>query len=118
MTGSGTAIERIELPEPLGVIRPVRFERQHWHRLGRAEGELLVGYDAADRPVRVEYHWVRWLSRADRRLPDVYTAELWARRPAGDWLYIVRPGLDRFATVAHTDLAPLLARHLAIELGD
>lgn len=118
MTASGGAIERITLPEPLGAIRPVRFERQHWHRLGRAEGDLSIGYDAADRPVRVEYHWIRWLSRANPALGDVYTAELWARRPEGDWLYIVRPGLDRFATVAHADLAPLLARHLNIELAD
>lgn len=118
MTRRDAAIERIELPEPLGVIRPLRFEHQHWHRLGRAEGELTIGFDATDRPVRVEYHWWRWLSRADPRLEDVYTAELWARRPLGDWLYLVRPGLDRFATVAHADLAPLLARHLDIDLGD
>lgn len=118
MTASPSTIARIELPEPLGVIRPLRFERQHWHRLGRAEGELSIGYDAADRPVRVEYHWIRWLSRANPALDDVYTAELWARRPEGDWLYIVRPGLDRFATVAHADLAPLMARHLDIDLGD
>ena len=108
---------RVVLPEPLGAIRPVRTERQHWHRRGRAEGELSIGFDEADRPVRIEYHWVRWFSRANPALPDVYTAELWARRPDGLWLYIVRPGLDRFATVAHRDLAPLLARHLGIDLG-
>ncbi len=111
------SFERIVLPEPLGALRPVRSELQRWHRLGRAEGELSIGYDTADRPVRIEYHWIRWLSLADPALPDVYTAELWARRPQGDWLYIVRPGLDRFALVAHHELAPLLARHLGIELG-
>ncbi len=109
---------RIPLPEPLGTIRPVRVEHQHWHRIGRAEGELVIGYDAEGRPVRIEYHWVRFLSRANPALADVYTAELWARRPDGDWLYIVRPGLDRFASVAHRDLAPHLARHLGIDLGD
>jgi hypothetical protein len=50
---------RIELPEPLTGLRPVRRERQRWQRLGRAEGELEIGYDAGDRPVRVEYHWAR-----------------------------------------------------------
>lgn len=116
MASSWTIKDRILLPEPLGGIRPVRFEHQHWQRRGRAMGELEIGYDAHDRPVRIEYHWIRWLSRADPAAADVYTAELWARRPTGDWLYIVRPGLDRFATVAHAELAPLLARHLNIHL--
>ncbi|MCS6780552.1 MAG: hypothetical protein NZ555_12730 [Geminicoccaceae bacterium] len=116
MNKSWTIADRIVLPEPLGGIPPVRFEHQHWQRLGRAEGELDIGYDEQDRPVRIEYHWIRYFSRANPALADVYTAELWVRRPRGDWLYIVRPGLDRFAVVAHADLAPLLARHLNIDL--
>ena len=47
---------RHELPEPLTGLRPVRTERQRWLRHGRGEGELKIGYDASDRPVRVEYH--------------------------------------------------------------
>ena len=105
------------LPEPLGAIRPVRRERQSWQRLGRAEGELEIGYDSAGLPVRVEYHWARYLSRADPRLADVYTAELWARRPAGDWLYLLRPGVGGFINVAHDRVRPLLARHLGVDPG-
>ncbi|MCS6879217.1 MAG: hypothetical protein N2038_07265 [Geminicoccaceae bacterium] len=108
--------ERIELPEPLGGVRPVRFARYHWCRIGRAEGQLDIGFDAAGRPVRIEYHWIRYVSRTDPKLEDVYTAELWVRRPDGDWFYIVRPGLDHFVIVPHRDLAPLLARRLDIDL--
>lgn len=108
---------RLALPEPLGAIRPVRSESQRWHRLGRAEGELLVGYDAGDRTVRVEYHWVRWLSRANPALEDVYTAELWARQPLGGWHYLLRPERDSFVTLAHQDVREVLARHLNVDVG-
>ena len=108
---------RIELPEPLGALRPVRTERQRWQRLGRAEGELVLGYDPTDRPVRVEYHWVRWLSRAHADMADVYTAELWARRPAGDWLYLLRPERTSFVPVPHARVRPLLAQHLNVDVG-
>lgn len=108
---------RIELPEPVGVVRPTRTERQRWHRLGRAEGELIVGYDAADRAVRVEYHWVRWLSRAQPGLSDVYTAELWARRPGGDWLYLLRPERTCFVPVLHARVRAVLAQHLNLDVG-
>lgn len=109
---------RIELPEPLGAVRAVRTERQRWHRLGRAEGELIIGYDATDRPVRVEYHWVRWLSRAHPGMADVYTAELWARRAAGDWLYLLRPERAGFVAVPHSRVRTLLAQHLNVDVGD
>ena len=39
--------------------------------------------------MRVEYHWARYLSRANPNLPDVCTAELRVRRPDGDWLYLL-----------------------------
>mgnify|MGYP005859528929 CR=1 FL=1 len=112
-----TMTDRTLLPEPLTGVRPVRFEHQHWHRLNRAEGELEVGYDARDRPVRVEYHWVRWFSRADPAQADVYTAELWVRQPDGGWLYLVRPGTDRFVAVPHDDVRRIFARHLDLETG-
>ncbi len=105
------------LPEPLTGLRAVRRERQRWQRLGRAEGELDIGYDAHDRPVRVEYHWVRYLSAADPRLADVYTAELWVRQADGDWLYLLRPGAAHFAKVPHAGLRPLLVRHLGLDPG-
>ena len=112
------AAARIDLPEPLGGVRPVRRERQRWQRLGKAEGELDVGYDAGGRPVRVEYHWARYFSRANPDVADVYTAELWARRPDGDWLYLVRPGAAAFATVRHADVRRLMALHLNLDAGD
>ncbi len=62
-----------------------------------AEGELEIGYDAGDRVVRVEYHWVRLFSRANPQVPDVYTAELWVRQRGGDWLYLVH---NRYLLVA------------------
>lgn len=105
------------LPEPLNVVRPERVESQRWHRLGRAAGELVVGYDIEDLMVRVEYHWVRWLSQANPALDDVYTAELWARQPSGGWLYLLRPQRDSFATLAHEDVRTLLARHLNVDVG-
>jgi hypothetical protein len=108
---------RIELPEPLTGLRPVRRERQRWQRLGRAEGELEVGYDAEDWPVRVEYHWARYLSGADPNLPDVYTAELWVRQPDGDWLYLVRPTGGGFRRVPHARVRELFARHLGLDAG-
>lgn len=106
-----------ELPEPLTGVRPVRTERQRWLRHGRGEGELKIGYDASDRPVRVEYHWVRNLSRANPGLPDVYTAELWVRQPDGDWLYFLRPTGTRFVRVGHDLVRPLLAQHLGLDTG-
>lgn len=109
--------DRIVLPEPLSGLRPVRRERQRWQRLGRAEGELEIGYDAQDRPVRVEYHWVRYFSRANPALPDVYTAELWVRQPEGDWLYLIRPTADAFERVSHADVREIFARHLGLDAG-
>lgn len=122
MSGAATARtwqieERHDLPSPLGGIPAVRFEHQHWQRLDRAEGELRVGYDERDRPVRVEYHWRRYFSRANPALEDVYTAELWVRRPDGDWLYLVRPAAQNFVRVAHDALRPLLHEHLNLEIG-
>jgi hypothetical protein len=109
---------KMTLPEPLTGVRPVRRERQRWQRLGRAEGELDIGYDQADRPVRVEYHWVRYFSLANPALPDVYTAELWVRQPEGDWLYLVRPTADGFQRVGHDAVRALFARHLGLDAGD
>jgi hypothetical protein len=109
--------EKLLLPEPLTGLRPVRRERQRWQRLGRAEGELDVGYDAADRPVRVEYHWARYLSLANPELADVYTAELWVRQPAGDWLYLIQPGGAGFLRVDHDRVRSLFARHLGLDAG-
>ena len=106
------------LPEPLTGIRPVRRERQRWQRLGRAEGELDIGYDADDRPVRIEYHWARYFSRANPNMSDVYTAELWVRQPDGDWLYLVQPGAAAFAQVAHARLRPILVQHLGLDPGE
>ncbi len=109
--------DRLALPEPLTGLKPARRERQRWQRLGRAEGELDIGYDAADRPVRVEYHWVRLFSRANPDLADVYTAELWVRQPDGDWLYLVRPAADGFRRVPHAAVRAVLARHLGLDPG-
>jgi hypothetical protein len=114
---SGWPGGRIDLPEPIGVLRPTRTEQQRWQRLGRAEGELRVGYDAAGRPVRVEYHWIRWLSRAHPGIADVYTAELWARRPGGDWLYLLRPQRTSFVPVPHARVRALLAQQLNVDVG-
>ena len=109
---------RLHLPEPLSALRPVRFEHQHWQRLERAEGELSIGYDAADRPVRIEYHWKRYFSRANPDLDDVYTAELWVRERSDGWLYLVQPGQLGFAAVPHAPLRALLRQHLNIDIGD
>ena len=109
--------ERLVLPEPITGCRPVRRERQRWQRLGRAEGELDVGYDAGGRPVRVEYHWLRYLSRANPDLEDVYTAELWVRQPEGDWLYLVQPGSAGFRPVHHADVRRLFALQLNLDAG-
>jgi hypothetical protein len=109
--------DKLVLPEPLTGLRPVRRERQRWQRLGRAEGELEIGYDAAGRPVRVEYHWARYLSLANPALADLYTAELWVRQPPGDWLYLIRPGSRGFERVAHDRVGSLLARHLGLDAG-
>jgi len=111
-------VPSISLPEPLSGVRPVRSEDQHWQRLNRAEGWLRVGYDGAGRPVRIEYHWVRYFSHANPRIQDVYTAELWMRQPQGHWLYIIQPGQDGFVEVEHEPLRDLLASHLNIDLGD
>lgn len=109
---------RIEMPEPLTGLRPVRRERQAWQRLGRAEGELEIGWGADERPVRVEYHWKRFLSRANAAIDDVYTAELWVRQPEGDWLYLLRPSESAFKRVAHDRVRTILAGHLGIDAGD
>jgi hypothetical protein len=111
-------MQREVLPEPLGVRQVVRTERQDWQKLGRAAGELEIGYGADGNPVRVEYHWIRYFSRSNPALDDVYTAELWARHAAGFWLYLLRPTRQSFVTVEHDVLRPLLARHLSIDIGD
>jgi hypothetical protein len=110
--------DRLALPEPLTGARPVRFEHQHWQRLDRAEGELEIGYDAAGRPVRIEYHWKRYFSRANPAVADVYTAELWVRERTDGWLYLVQPGQPGFVSVPHAPLRALLKEHLNIDIGD
>ena len=110
--------DRLRLPEPLSAVRPVRFEHQHWQRLDRAEGELEIGYDPNDRPVRIEYHWKRWFSRANPALADVYTAELWARDRSEGWLYLIQPGEAGFVQVPHAPLRALLRHHLNIDIGE
>ena len=109
---------KVPLPEPITGRRPARRERQRWQRLGRAEGELDIGYDAEGRLVRVEYHWARYFSRANPGLEDVYTAEIWIRQPGGDWLYLVLPGADGFRAVPHAEVRRLLAAHLNLDAGD
>ena len=109
--------DRISLPAPLTGVLPVRVEHQHWQRIDRAEGELAIGYDAADRPVRIEYHWKRYFSRANPEIEDVYTAELWARDRNGGWLYLLQPGQDGFVPVPHAPLRALLRQHLNIDIG-
>ena len=108
---------RLSMPEPLIGLRPVRYQHQRWQRRDRAEGELEIGYDANGRTVRVEYHWVRWFSRANPELSDVYTAELWVRRPDGDWLYLLRPAKTWFVPARHADVRAVLARHLNLDVG-
>ena len=115
---SQTAYERMPIPEPLRGLRPVRREQQQWQRLGRAEGELEIGYDAAGRAVRVEYHWIRYLSRANPELKDVYTAELWVRQQDGDWLYLIRPTETIFKRVPHRAVRSLFSRHLGLDPGE
>ena len=109
--------DRLSMPEPLTGLRPVRQERQRWQRLGRAEGELDIGYDAGGRPVRVEYHWIRHLSRANPALEDIYTAELWVRQADGNWLYLLRPEHTRFARLDHVRVRSLLAKGLGLDVG-
>ncbi len=108
---------RLALPEPLGALQPARSETQRWQRIGRAEGELILGWSADSRLVRVEYHWIRRLSEANPATDDIYTAELWARRPDGDWAYMVLPGEPRLHRVGHDRLQPLLLQHLGVDIG-
>lgn len=109
--------ERIGLPEPLNGLRAVRHEQQRWQRLGRAEGELHIGYDDQGRPVRAEYHWRRFFSRANPAMADVYTAELWVRQTDGGWLYLVQPGEAGFRHVDHAEVRQIFATHLGLEAG-
>jgi hypothetical protein len=109
--------DRIVLPEPLGTIRPARSEVQRWQRLGRAEGELVLGWSAGDALVRVEYHWIRRLRLTNPAAADIYTAELWAKRPAGDWCYMILPGEPRLHVVDEAQLRPLLLRQLGVDIG-
>jgi hypothetical protein len=109
--------DRLVLPEPLGTLRPSRYETQRWQRLGRAEGELVLGWSADGMLVRIEYHWIRRLSLADRQAADIYTAELWAQRPTGEWAYMVLPGEPRLHVVQHERLRPLLRRQLGVDIG-
>lgn len=105
------------MPEPMTGRRVVRRERQAWQRLGRAEGELEIGWDAEGQAVRVEYHWWRYLSRANPKLSDVYTAELWVRQEDGEWLYLLRPGRRHFERVTHEAVRTVLAGHLGVDTG-
>ena len=114
---SSLQADRLPMPEPMTGLKPVRQERQRWQRLGRAEGELDIGYDAEGRPVRIEYHWVRQLSRANPVLQDVYTAELWVRQADGDWLYLLRPDQSLFKRVAHAEVRSVLAKGLGLDTG-
>ena len=109
--------ERLVLPEPMGALRPVRTETQRWQRISRAEGELTLGWDAADKPVRIEYHWIRRISESDPSAADIYTAELFAKRPTGDWSYMLLPGKPVLHTVEHDQLRPLLLKHLGVDIG-
>lgn len=109
--------DRIVLPAPLGVLRPARTETQRWQRLGRAEGELVLGWSPTDELVRIEYHWIRRLGQANPDLEDVYTAELWAKRPAGDWYYMVLPGEHRLHVVQQEALQPLLLSQLGVDIS-
>ena len=103
-------------PPVVGGRRVVRTETQKWSRADRAEGTLDLGYNSKNQTVRVEYHWWRWFSRADSTLKDVYTAELWVQRPAGDWIYLLHPGSGVAATVSHDRLRPLLIQALGVDI--
>jgi hypothetical protein len=103
-------------PPVVGGRSVVRSEAQKWSRSDRAEGSLDLGYDSDDRPVRVEYHWWRWFSRADPTLDDVYTAELWVQRLSGDWVYLLHPGSGVAATVSHDKLRPILIQALGVDI--
>lgn len=109
-------IQAYVFPPVLGGRNVVRSESQKWSRADRAEGSLDLGYDAEDRTVRIEYHWWRWFSRADPTLDDVYTAELWLRRPAGDWIYLLYPGSGVAVTVSHDKLRPVLIKALGVDV--
>lgn len=111
-------LPRLPMPEPLNGVRAVRREQQRWHRLNRAAGELDIGYDAEGRPVRIEYHWIRWFSRVNPAMEDVYTAELWVRQGSGDWLYLLRPSQVGFVPARHADVRSLLAKHLNVDVGE
>ncbi|MFO1039682.1 MAG: hypothetical protein U1E45_22790 [Geminicoccaceae bacterium] len=110
--------EKLCMPEPLGTREVIRREVQHWQKLGRASGHLEVGYDADDQPVRIEYHWIRYFSRTNPKVSDIYTAELWARHRDGHWMYLLRPSQNSFVPVAHDRLRPLIRTHLNIDIGE
>jgi hypothetical protein len=115
----GLEAHRLSLPEPITGRRAIRRERQRWQSLGRAEGELDIGYDADGALVRVEYHWLRHFSQAASGLNDVYTGELWVRQDDGDWLYLVQPtGGGGFEKVGHADVRRLFALHLNLDAGE
>jgi hypothetical protein len=103
-------------PPVVGGRAVARTEAQNWSRADRAEGRLELGYDADDRPVRIEYHWWRWFSRAEPSIADVYTAELWIRRADGDWTYLLHPGSGVAATVTHHALRPVLVQALGVDI--
>lgn len=109
-------VERYTFPAVVGGCPVARTEDQSWSRHDRAQGTLHIGYDTADRFVRIEYHWWRWFSRADPDMDDVYTAELWVRRPDGDWTYLLHPGDEVAVRVRHAELRPVLAQALGIDI--
>ncbi len=111
------APDPLALPEPFGAVVPVRQEHQRWERPGVASGEIEIGYAPDDRIVRVAYRWHRRLVAPDGTPRPVTTAELWARRPDGAWLYLVRPGEAGVRTVPHAPLWGLLVRHLNVDIG-
>ena len=117
MTSPSDDPDPLALPELFGAIVPVRREHQRWERPDVAWGKIEIGYGAEDRIVRVAYRWHRRLATPDGTPRPVTTAELWARRPDGAWLYLVRPGEEGVRTVPHAPLRALLVRHLNVDIG-
>ena len=113
-----TDLEPYVFPPVAGGRAVLRTEDQRWSRQGRADGLLTIGYGEGDQPVRIEYHWWRWFGRADPRAEDVYTAELWVRRPVGDWSYLLYPGPESAALVDHDRLRPVLLQALGVDIAD
>ncbi|MEL6348583.1 MAG: hypothetical protein AAFV53_36100 [Myxococcota bacterium] len=108
--------DRVTFPDLEEALAVVRSESQRWERKGFAEGELILGYGIFDDIVRVEFHWWRFFSRSHRDVNDVYTGELWAKRPAGDWLYLMPQKGEQKHVVPHDALAALLEKQLDVHI--